>query len=184
MEGIPKFEGDLINKWDMQIANTPLRLNIKAGAYDGTFELGGLSLEELSIEEGGSDITCTFSEPNHVEMSSFRYSTGASHANLRGLANANFKQMTFNSGAGDYTLSFDGDLQQDASVKIDSGLGTVTIIVPEGVNARLTLEEGLSTVNIEGGWIQDGKAYTLSGSGPTLSITLTMGAGTINLKTE
>lgn len=184
MEGIPKFQGDIINEWDLQIANTPLSLNIKAGAYNGTFELGGLSLEELSIEEGGSDITCTFSEPNRVEMSSFRYSTGASNANLKGLANANFKQMTFNSGAGNYTLSFDGDLQQDASVKIDSGLGTVTIIVPQEVNARLTLEGGLSTVNTDGGWIQDGKVYTLSGSGPTLTIILTMGAGTLNLKTE
>jgi hypothetical protein len=51
---------------------------------------------------------------------------------LKGLANANFEQMSFTSGAGDYTLSFNGDLQRDASVTIDSGFGTVNIIVPEG----------------------------------------------------
>lgn len=184
MEGIPKFQGDLINKWDLQIANTPLSLNIKAGAYNGVFELGGLSLENLSIEEGGSDVTCTFSEPNQAEMALFKYSTGASKANLKGLANANFTQMSFSSGAGDYTLSFDGNLQRDANVKIDSGLGSVTIIVPKAVNAQVTLEGGLSTANIDGGWIQDGKVYTLSGSGPTLTVNLSMGAGTLNLKTE
>jgi hypothetical protein len=184
MQGIPKVQGDLINKWDLQIANTPLSLNIKAGAYSGSFELGGLSLKNLSIEEGGSDVTCTFSEPNQVEMALFKYSTGASKANLKGLANANFEQMNFSSGAGDYTLSFDGDLQRDAKVKIDSGLGNLTIIVPEGINAQLILEGGLSTANIEGGWVQDGKVYTLSGNGPSLTITLSMGAGSLNLKTE
>jgi hypothetical protein len=184
MSGLPKLQGDLINKWDMQIANTPLSLNIKAGAYNGVFELGGLSLENLSIEEGGSDVTCTFSEPNQSEMALFKYSTGASKANLKGLANANFTQMSFSSGAGDYTLSFDGDLQRDANVKIDTGLGTMTIVVPEGVSARVTLEGGLSTANIDGGWVQDGKVYTLSGSGPTLTVNLSMGAGTLNLKTE
>jgi len=184
MKGIPKFQGDFINEWDLQIAKTPLSLNIKAGAYNGTFEFGGLSLENLSIEEGGSDVTCTFSEPNQAEMASFKYSTGASKANLTGLANANFEQMNFSSGAGDYNLSFDGDLQRDAKVKIDSGLGNMTIIVPKGVNAQVTLEGGLSTANAEGGWVQDGKVYTLSGSGANITIALTMGAGTVNLKTE
>lgn len=184
IEGIPAFEDDLINKWDLQLANTPMSLNIQAGAYNGNFELGGLSLEKLAISEGGSDLTCTFSEPNHVEMSSFTFSTGGSSMELKGLANANFEQMTFSSGAGDYTLSFDGDLQRDASVTIDSGVGTVNIIVPKGVNAQVTFKGGLSTVNTDGGWDQNGEVYTLSGSGPTITINIKMGAGTLNLKTE
>ena len=161
-----------------------MSLNIKAGAYDGSFELGGLSLEKLAISEGGSDVTGAFSAPNNVEMSSFTYSTGGSRMELKGLANANFEQMTFTSGAGDYTLSFDGDLQRDASVTIESGVSTVNIIVPEGVNAQVTFEGGLTTVNAGGGWAQNGSVYTLSGSGPTITITVKMGVGTLNLKTE
>ncbi len=184
IEGIPINEGEVKNEWDLQLANTPMSLNIQAGAYNGSFELGGLSLEKLAISEGGSDLTATFSEPNHVEMSSFTFSTGGSSVELKGLANANFEQMTFSSGAGEYTLGFDGDLQRDASVTIDSGVGTVTIIIPEGVNARVTFEGGLSTVNKAGGWEQNDNVYTLSGSGPTITITVKMGAGTLNLKTE
>ena len=184
IEGIPNFQDDIKNEWDLQLANTPMSLNIKAGAYNGSFELGGLSLEKLAISEGGSDLTGTFSEPNHVEMSSFTFSTGGSSVELKGLANANFAQMTFNSGAGDYTLSFDGDLQRNASVTIDAGVGTVNIIVPQGVNAQLTFDGGLSTVNTNGGWAQNGNLYTLSGSGPTITITVKMGAGTLNLETE
>jgi hypothetical protein len=184
IEGIPSFEDDIKNEWDLQIADTPLSLNIKAGAYTGTFELGGLSLKKLAISEGGSDLTGAFSEPNHVEMSSFTYSTGASSVELKGLANANFEQMTFNSGAGDYTLSFDGELQRDTGVMIDSGVSTVNIIVPEGVKAQVRFDGGLTTVNTEGQWEQKGNVYTLSGSGPTLAITVKMGMGTLNLKTE
>ena len=63
--------------------------------------------------------------------------------------NANFERMTFNSGAGDYTLSFDGDLQRDASVTIDTGAATVNIILPEGANAQVTFDGGLTTVNLD-----------------------------------
>lgn len=184
IEGIPNFKDNIKNEWDLQLANTPMSLNIKAGAYTGSFELGGLSLEKLAISEGGSDFRGSFSKLNIVEMSSFTFSTGGSNMELKGLANANFEQMTFNSGAGNYTLSFDGDLQRDASVTIETGMSTVNIIVPEGVNAQVTFEGGLSSVNAGGGWDQNGSVYTLSGSGPTITITVKMGAGTLNLKTE
>jgi len=184
IEGVPVAQKDLINEWDLKLADIPMSLNIQAGAYSGNFELGGLSLEELTISEGGSDLICIFSKPNLVEMSSFTFSTGGSSLELRGLANANFAQMNFNAGAGDYTLSFDGNLRRDAAVMIDAGVGTVNLIVPEDVNTKLTFEGGLTTINMDGAWSQNGNAYTISGSGPALTFTVKMGAGTLNLKTE
>jgi len=184
IEGVPVAQEDLINEWDLQLANTPMSLNIQAGAYNGNFELGGLSLEELTISEGGSDLKCKFSEPNLVEMSSFTFYTGGSSLELKGLANANFAQMYFNAGAGDYTLSFDGNLQRDVAVMIDAGVGTVNLIIPEDVNTKLAFEGGLTTINIDGAWSQNGNNYTISGNGPGLTIMVKMGAGTLNLKTE
>lgn len=184
IKGVPIIEDDVKNRWDLLLTNTAMSLNINAGAYSGSFELGGLALEKLAISEGGSDVNCTFSASNIVEMSSFTYNTGASRVVLNGLANANFTQMTFTSGAGDYTLSFDGNLQRDASVTIDSGVGTVNIIIPEGINAQLTFEGGLTTINIAGGWLQNGQVYTLSGSGPTITFLVKMGMGTLNLKNK
>lgn len=184
LKGIPKFGDDLKNAWDLQIANLPMSLNIKAGPYNGSFELGGLSLEKLVIDEAGSDVTCAFSQPNQIEMSSFTYSTGGSKNVLKGLANANFEQMTFTSGAGDYTLSFDGKLQHDTQVTIDTGASTVNIIMPQGTNALVTFDGGLTSVNKDNGWAQNDNTYTLSGSGPTITITIKMGLGTLNLKTE
>ena len=184
IEGIPNFQDDVINKLDLQLANIPMNLDIKAGAYNGTLELGGLSLKKLAISEGGSDVKVAFSTPNHVEMSSFTYSTGGATVMLKGLANANFEQMTLASGAGTYTLDFAGTLLRDASVKIESGAATVNIIVPQGVNANLTFDGSLTSVNVSGAWKKDGNVYSLRGSGPTLTITVKMAAGTLDLQTE
>lgn len=182
IKGIPVCPEDVKNEWNVKLANTPMSLNINTGAYNGSLELGGLSLEKLSISEVGADVTVSFSAPNRVEMSTFAYSTGGSTVQLKGLANANFAQMTFDSGAGDYTLSFDGDLQRDASVTVESGAATVNILVPAGVNSRLTFEGGLTTINTSGAWKQNETIYTLSGSGPTITILVKMGMGTLNLK--
>lgn len=184
IEGMPVCPDDVNNSWDLKLANIPMSLNLVAGAYNGNLELGGLSLEKLSISEVGSTETVNFSKPNQVEMSSLTFSTGGSTLIMKGLANANFAQMDFNSGAGDYTLSFDGDLQRDASVIIKTGAATLTIIVPAGVNSQITYNGGLSSVNVEGGWTQNENIYNLSGSGPTITITVDLGLGTLNLKTK
>ncbi len=183
-QGIPNIEGNIQNEWDLQLADRPMSLNINAGAYSGSFELGGLSLERLTITEIGSDLRAAFSQPNRVEMSTFEFSTGGSNVELKGLANANFEQMNFQSGAGTYTLSFDGKLKRDATVKLGSGMSTVNIVIPKGVNAQVTFDGGLTSVKPDGPWQQNGSTYSLSGTGPTISITVTMGAGTLNLKTE
>jgi hypothetical protein len=184
IDSIPVNQKELENEWDLQLATMPLRLSINAGPYNGNFELGGLALKELAVSEAGSDVTCSFSTPNLVEMTSFSYETGGSNLVMKGLANANFAQMTFRAGAGDYTLSFDGDLQREASVTIDAGLGTLNIIVPEGVNAQVNFDGGLTSINLDSGWVQNGKVYTHPGSGPSISIIVKMGVGTLNLKAE
>ncbi len=101
---------------------------------------------------------------------------------MKGLANANFTNMDLNSGAGDYTLSFDGELKRDASVNIESGASTVNIIVPKGTNAVLNFDGGLTAIQNDG-WNQNENTYKLVGSGPTLSIVVEMGIGTLNLRT-
>jgi hypothetical protein len=158
-----------------------MNLSIDSGAYDGKFELGGLSLTRLEIKDGASNVEVSFSEPNPVEMSTFTYNTGASDVKLTGLANANFSLLDFSAGAGDYTLDFSGELQRDASIKIESGLSNLIIIVPEGVSAVVTVESGLSNVNAGSGWERSGEDYIQKGEGPTLTFVIEMGAGNLTL---
>ncbi len=179
---IPILGGEIENRWDLTIGRSPMELEITAGGYQGDFELGGVALHELHIAEGAADTSLSFSQANPVEMDTLRYDTGASKASLSGLANANFREMDFRSGAGDYRLDFSGDLQRDADVSIKSGLSNVVIIIPEGTPATVRFEGGLANVDVRGGWRSSGSVYSIPGEGPELNITVEMGAGNLELR--
>jgi len=178
--GIPSFK-NLKNEWDFKLGDTPMDLTIESGAYDGNFELGGLSLNNLTIKDGAANVDLTFSEPNLVEMSTFRYETGASDVKMSGLANANFSIFDLSSGAGDYTLDFSGELQRDASVKIASGFSNTIIIIPEDVDAVVTIDSGASNVSVGSSWSKNGNVYKQKGEGPTLTFVIEIGAGNVTL---
>ena len=183
LQGIPNFNKDIVNEWKLNLGNRPMSLVIKAGAYMGDFELGGLSIERLEIGDGAAKVDVSFSSPNQVKMSSLEYTTGASEVSLEGLANANATNMTFRSGAGEYTLDFSGELRNNMNVEIESGVSSVTVIIPAGMNAEVITESGLMTVSTSGSWQQNGDTYLLSGSGNTITIHVKMGAGSLKLET-
>ena len=183
-KAVPSNKDEIVNAWNLSLTDQPLDLNINAGVYNGKFELGGLSLTSLKIDEAGSELECNFSEPNKVKMSVFDVVTGGSKMSMNGLANANFDKMTFVAGAGDYTLRFNGQLQHDVNVSTESGAGVVTLIIPNGVNALVNYNGGLSAVEASDGWTQQENTYTHAGSGPTITINVQMGVGTLNLRSE
>jgi hypothetical protein len=170
------------NDWELELGDVPMELSIRAGAYEGRYELGGLAIQRLTVADGAANVRLSFSEPNQEDMRLFRYETGASDVTLEGLANANFSEMEFHGGAGSFTLDFSGELQQDADISVEAGISSVTIVVPEGVDVELTFEGGLSNVSYSGEWERHGDTYSMTGDGPTLSIRVKMGAGDLKLK--
>lgn len=184
IEGIPNLGNNLKNFWDLKLAELPLDLEIKAGAYQSELELGGLALHSLSITDGAAEVDIKFSAPNLVEMDTFQYKTGASTIKLSGLANANFTTLIFKAGAGDYTLDFTGELKRDATVVIDAGMSNFNLVVPEGTKTRLFFDGGLSNVDVYGAWQKSGNDYSLSGEGSTLTINVNIGAGNLQLRNQ
>jgi hypothetical protein len=176
--GLPPFD-KIKNEWNLQLGDTPLDLTVRAGAYEGNLELGGLALKSLTIRDGASNVDLSFREPNQIEMSLLRYETGASSVKLTGLANANFSTLTFSGGAGNYTLDFSGELQRDAVVTVEAGLGDMSLVIPNDVKAVVTVEGTAVNINHSSGWLQDGRKYSQDGSGPTLTILVKMAAGNL-----
>jgi hypothetical protein len=176
--GLPPFD-KIKNEWNLQLGETPLDLTVRAGAYEGNLELGGLALKSLTIRDGASNVDLSFREPNQIEMSLLRYETGASSVKLTGLANANFSTLTFSGGAGNYTLDFSGELQRDAVVTVEAGLGDMSLVIPNDVKAVVTVEGTAVNINHSSGWLQDGRKYSQDGSGPTLTILVKMAAGNL-----
>jgi hypothetical protein len=169
------------NEWDLALGETPLELIVTAGAYEGDYEFGGLSLKELTIRDGAANVALAFSEPNRNEMSVFRYETGASDVKLTGLANANFATMIFSGGAGNYLLDFSGKMQREATVTIESGLSDVHVVIPEMVNTKVTVEGAAVNVNYSSGWVQDNNIYLQTSDGPLLTIVIRMSAGNLTI---
>jgi N-terminal domain of toast_rack, DUF2154 len=188
-KGLPGLAGDVVNDWDLKLGAAPIRLNVTAGAYEGTYELGSMSLQKLSIKDGASKSLVTFSSDNLSQMESLSYETGASSVTLKGLAFANFKKMDFKGGAGSFTLDFSGTLRSDGSVNVQAGVGSVHIIVPGTIAAKVTVKGRLSNVTYEGGWQTDGKIYYTPAAGPNqqgklLTITVKMDLGSLSLTTQ
>jgi hypothetical protein len=184
VNGLPALNSKIINEWDLSLGTSPMDLSIKAGAYEGSFELGGLSIHSLDVTDGASKVDVSFSKPNLVEMTTFKYSTGASEVSVKGLGDANLSDMTFSSGAGSYTLDFSGQLQRDMTVIIESGVSSVTIIIPNGVPVLLSNDSSLVSVSTSGAWEQVGNTYQLPGSGYKITIQTKMGAGSLKLETS
>jgi hypothetical protein len=172
---------DLRNQWDLKLGSSPIDLNINAGAYRGSYELGGLSLISLTVKDGASNVELSFSEPNLTRMSVLRYETGASNVTLSGLANANFSTLIFSGGAGDYKLDFSGELMNDGTVNIEAGAGDVQLVIQKNMNAKVTVESALASVNLSSNWSQNGNDYSQTGEGPKLTIIVKMAAGNLTI---
>lgn len=179
--GLPTGD-DVVNRWDLTLGESPLDLTVRAGAYTSNIDLGGVPLRSLTIDDGASSSTVTFSAVNPEPMSRLNYDTGASTVTLTRLGNANAERILFSGGAGTYTLDFrDGELQRDVDVDINAGVCTLTVIVPDGTPVTVTTDNALSSIDTEGSWGVNGDTYTTSGSGPAITINIDIGVGTLNL---
>lgn len=72
-------------------------------------------------------------------------------------------------------------MKEDGTVNIEAGAGDVQLVIPKGVNAKVTVESALANVNLSSNWSQDGDNYTQSGEGPTLTIIVKMAAGNLTI---
>lgn len=175
---------DIINEWTVRLGDIPMNLSLRAGAYDGTLDLSGLRLQRLDIQDGASSSEIRFDTLNPEEMQSLTYHSGASKIAFLGLANANFTQMTFDGGAGEYLFDFSGDLQRDATVNIKVGLSDVRIVVPRGISAQIMTEGAVGTVQVEDAWKKKNEGYFNEGNGYRLTLLVELGAGRLYLSNE
>jgi hypothetical protein len=182
LDAVPTIDETIKNEWSLAIKSIPIELDIKAGGYSGDFEFGGLAIRDLHIADGAATVKLKFSTPNTVEMTAFRYESGASNISMDKLANANFQTMILQSGAGNYNLDFSGLLQRDASIFIETGLSRLVISVPDGVPAEVSFEGPLTKVITQGDWQQSGDEYFLEGQGPKLTFIIETKAGTVTLQ--
>lgn len=179
ISGLP--DDDVVNEWTLRLGDIPYNLTLNVGAYEGLLDLSGVPLRALTVRDGASSARVEFNSLNPEEMTELRYDTGASSVKLIGLGNANASRIAFSSGAGDYELDFTGDLQGDMNVSVKSGVSSVRLVVPAGANVTVNVTGALADVKTDGNWSRSGDNYSLSGSGPAITIDVEMGLGSLTL---
>lgn len=180
---IPLNFGDqLVNTWDLRLGAQPIDLAIHAGAYRAHMDLGGLSLNSLSVDDGAAMVDIDFAEPNQVPMKKLSYSTGASRVSLTGLANAEPETLTFNGGAGDYTLDFTGDFRSNSDVNIEAGVCQVTLVIPQDTRVVFDLNGGVANIDMQGSFQGGGTEFNPSADGPILTIHVDISAGQLTVR--
>jgi hypothetical protein len=136
----------------------PMDLDLEFGAVRADVDLGGIAMTRLQLKTGASESTVDVSMPNTSEMRQATFEVGAADFTARHLGNLNARSIDVNAGIGEVTLWFTGEWQQDASVHLGMGLGTLELVFPEGLGVRLTKDSFLTSVDTEG-LVKRGDAY-------------------------
>ncbi len=130
--------------------SVPLALTAHLGASEGTLELGGLALTELTVRGGASRSTVSFSRPTRGECRSATFGVGATEVKVERLANAGCAQVRVEGGVGRAVLDFRGTWRRNAQVSVDLAMGTLTLRIPRGTGVQLVTDRFLSPIDATG----------------------------------
>lgn len=175
------------NRWSLRLNESiPTELSLRLGAFNGSLNLGGLSLSSLEIKSGAAEASFSFDKDNRISMGCLKVNTGVSDFKFYGLSRANFERMVLNGGLGSYLLDFSGQLSRSAQVEVKCGLSEVKVEIPGQTSAVIeTPENFFSSLDIAG-FVRVGNEYrsqSFGNSKPTLRIVLKSGLGSLSVKT-
>jgi len=139
----------------------PIKLNVNTGVGDARLSLSDLKLRRLDLEAGVGGSKISAYEPNPVECEQVRIRNGVGSMDAVGLGNLNFRDFEFEGGVGGANLDFSGTWRQDAEVRIQVGVGGVSLHMPRDVGVRVEAEKHfLSGLHLEGFSKHEGYYYS------------------------
>jgi hypothetical protein len=139
----------------------PVRLNINTGVGDARLALSGLKISELELESGVGGSRISSYEPNAVTCDRVRIKNGVGSMDAVGLANLNLRDLEFEGGVGGANLDFTGEWKQDAEIRVQVGVGGVTLRMPRDIGVRVEAEKHfLSGLHLEGFTHRDAYYYS------------------------
>ncbi len=167
IEGHDEVDLGNIKDYDFEAGNlsvslngsTPVSLAMKFGAAEARLDLGGLRLQELTLETGASDTHVRFSERNRERAEHCTFKAGAAQFRVDHLGNSRCGRISVSGGVGTLSLDFSGDWDHDATADINVGLGTIDISVPGELGVRIERSTFLMSFDAPGFEKQDGGVW-------------------------
>jgi hypothetical protein len=138
----------------------PLDMGLRLGAVEAHVDLGGLAVDELTVESAASATQLRFTTPNPRRMRALRFDVGAAYIEAHDVGNANVERIAVDCGAGAVTLDFSGAWNADADARVRVRLGAVTLRVPKDVGVRAQVDLTLGSFDDEAFQQRDGVFYS------------------------
>lgn len=181
-------------------------LNVSSGAdslADTTFVYRGANEKpEISYTVHGNEGDLIIKQPDNISIGineknkwqinlnetvplDLAISLGAGESNLK-LGDLTLNRLDVNAGASDLELDLRGSWQQDMTAQIESGVGQLTLYLPQDIGVRINADQGIGDINTRG-LQQNGRTYVNDSYGVsdvTLELNIEAGLGEINLFVE
>lgn len=159
LDNFPIPDNDIRYEWDLQLNDdVPLTMQVNMGAGQSDLNLESLDLRSLTLETGAGDVA----------------------VNLGGT----LTDLEMRTGAGQVDLNLNSEWTQDLDAQINSGIGELTVVLPDDVGVRVNVDQGLGNVNASG-LSEQGGAYVNDAYGDsaiTLEIDIEGGIGQVTLE--
>jgi hypothetical protein len=118
-------------------------LTITVGTGEATYDLSGATAERVSLAVGTGEITITGGAPFDIGELAVSVGLGEAHLDLR---QSRLMSATMSVGLGDLLADLRADWQQDTHAFFETGLGNITLILPEEVGVRVLVRGGFGIV--------------------------------------
>lgn len=124
-------------------------------------ELGGLCLKEVKFSQWVGELNMGFSMPNSIVMERLAVKNKVGVISLHHLGNARFQKAWINTGIGECDLDFQGKMEPESRVKIDSQLGKLSVLFPDsiGVRVKFLSWSSMTQKEIGSGFYKKGTTY-------------------------
>jgi hypothetical protein len=156
----------------------PISFDIELGLGEADIDMSGLNVKDFDLSTGASSVRLAFNEPNKNVIETMTIEAGLSKFKAMGLGNANFKRLRFEGGVGKYSLDFHGNLGKEVDVDAEVGMGTLVIVIPSNIGARVIYEKNwITDLDIDDDFAEQGEDVYQTSNYATA-------AGRINLHVE
>jgi hypothetical protein len=165
LEGLHKFgvrNERRTNRLRLNLTDAlPVEMNLRTGVGDARLSLSSLRLKRLEINSGVGSTRISAYEPNPETCERVRLRCGVGGLDATGLGNLNFRELDFEGGVGGANLDLTGEWRQDATMRIEVGIGGVTLRMPRDVGVRVDTEKHLlSGFHLDGFVKRDSEYYS------------------------
>ena len=180
------WDGAFRNEWVLALGDTvPTKMRIEIGAGETRLDVGDIMLTDLDIDMGAGSLEVDASGSDALEE--FRLNAGAGDMKVNLASGSVLRQLDVEAGAGNVEVDLSGDeWEEDIDVRIDTGVGDLTVIVPSDISVRVNVDTGVGDLKANG-FVVDGDTYVNSAfgkGGPRIEVDISHGFGNVILKTD